>query len=52
MPFAPDLTIRSLRAMRQQYGSDLFGQYAFIDAFNPTFGFLCNSARDCGTIVS
>jgi hypothetical protein len=37
VPFAPDITIQSLRAMRRQYGSDLFGQYGFIDAFNPTF---------------
>ena len=37
VPFAPDITIPALRAMRHQYGSDLFGQYGFVDAFNPTF---------------
>src|SRR5690606_3618051 len=36
VPFAPDVTIRALRAMRDRYGEDLFTQYGFLDAFNPT----------------
>jgi len=37
IPFAPELTIAALRTMRTTYGDDLFGQYGFVDAFNPTF---------------
>ena len=36
IPFAPDLTIATLRAQRQRYGDDLFNRYGFVDAFNPT----------------
>lgn len=36
VPFAPDVTIRALRAMRDRYGEDLFTRYGFLDAFNPT----------------
>ncbi len=37
IPFAPEITIPTLMAMRERYGDDLFGQYGFLDAFNPTF---------------
>ena len=36
MPFAPEVTIPTLLAMRRQYGDDLFQRYGFLDAFNPT----------------
>jgi hypothetical protein len=36
VPFAPDVTIAALRAMRATYGSEIFNNYGFIDAFNPT----------------
>jgi hypothetical protein len=39
IPFAPDITIPALRAMREQYGEHLYGEYGFLDAFNPTFTF-------------
>lgn len=35
--FAPEIAVPALRAMRRTYGDDLFGQYGFVDAFNPTF---------------
>jgi hypothetical protein len=35
--FAPEIVIPALVAMREQYGDPLFGQYGFLDAFNPTF---------------
>jgi hypothetical protein len=38
IPFAPEITIRALRAMREQY-PQIWGQYGFMDAFNPTFQF-------------
>jgi hypothetical protein len=37
VPFAPEITIPALVAMRERYGQWLFGQYGFLDAFNPTF---------------
>ena len=37
IPFAPEVAIPALRAMRQTYGASLFSMYGFLDAFNPTF---------------
>jgi hypothetical protein len=36
VPFAPEVTIPALVAMRRRYGDDLFSRYGFLDAFNPT----------------
>jgi hypothetical protein len=36
VPFAPEVTIPTLVAMRERYGEPLFGRYGFLDAFNPT----------------
>jgi hypothetical protein len=36
VPFAPDITMRALVAMRERYGDDLYTRYGFLDAFNPT----------------
>jgi hypothetical protein len=35
--FAPELVVPALEAMRAKYGDPLFGQYGFVDAFNPTY---------------
>ena len=35
--FTPDISIAALKAMRSKYGNELFQQYGFLDAFNPTF---------------
>jgi hypothetical protein len=37
VPFAPEITVPALKAMRARYGDSLFGQYGFVDAFNPTY---------------
>jgi hypothetical protein len=37
IPFAPEIAIPALYAMRQTYGASLFSTYGFRDAFNPTF---------------
>ena len=34
--FAPEIVVPTLKAMRAEYGDDLYGRYGFIDAFNPT----------------
>ena len=36
VPFAPEVAVPALVAMRRTYGDALFGQYGFLDAFNPT----------------
>jgi hypothetical protein len=36
VPFAPELAIRALRAMRDGTGGNLYARYGFKDAFNPT----------------
>jgi hypothetical protein len=36
VPFAPEVTVPALVAMRRTYGDPLFGRYGFLDAFNPT----------------
>lgn len=37
VPFAPDIAIPALRAMRERYPDELYTRYGFLDAFNPTF---------------
>ena len=37
IPFAPEITIPALMAMRDRYDEHLYGKYGFLDAFNPTF---------------
>jgi hypothetical protein len=37
VPFAPEIAIPALLAMRETYGSHLFSSFGFRDAFNPTF---------------
>jgi hypothetical protein len=37
VPFAPEIAIPALLAMRITYGDHLFSTYGFLDAFNPTF---------------
>jgi len=36
IPFAPDITIAALKAMRYRYGEHVFREHGFVDAFNPT----------------
>jgi hypothetical protein len=38
LPFAPNVCLRTLRFMHDQYGSRVYGRYGFIDAFNPVTG--------------
>lgn len=39
LPFAPEVVIPALEAMHRRYAPWLYGQYGFLDAFNPTFQF-------------
>lgn len=33
--FAPDICVRALKAMKQQFGEQIYGRYGFTDAFQP-----------------
>jgi len=35
--FAPKLVIPALEEMKRRYGKDIYGEYGFVDAFNPSF---------------
>ncbi|MBA5724728.1 Tat pathway signal protein [Bombella sp. TMW2.1880] len=35
--FAPEIALPALQAMKAQYGSKVYNQYGFLDAFNPSF---------------
>ena len=37
--FAPDIVIPAIEAMHRRYGADIYGEYGFLDAFNPSFTF-------------
>ena len=37
LPFAPEICIPALKAMRRKYGGSLWTHYGFVDAFNPTY---------------
>ena len=36
VPFAPEIAVPALIAMREKYGDNLFSTYGFVDDFNPT----------------
>ncbi|MGH9456898.1 MAG: glucoamylase family protein [Thermoanaerobaculia bacterium] len=36
LPFAPEIVIPTIVAMRERYGANLYQQYGFLDSFNPT----------------
>jgi hypothetical protein len=37
LPFAPEICIPALKAMKERYGDKLWTRYGFLDAFNPTY---------------
>ena len=37
MAFAPEICVPTLRTMKSKYGANLYGDYGFRDAFNPTY---------------
>lgn len=50
VPFAPEVALPALRAMHDRYGEHLYGQYGFLDAFNPSFQWT-NVPLQHGTVV-
>ncbi len=49
IPFAPEITIPALMAMKAKYGDRLYSRYGFKDAFNPSFTFTDAGLRS-GTV--
>jgi len=45
VPFAPEIAIPALKAMRRSYSGALFTEYGFLDSFNPTFTFASVKVR-------
>ena len=45
MAFAPEICLPALRTMKAKYGSRLYSQYGFLDAFNPTYRYRSSSAN-------
>lgn len=39
LPFAPEIVLPALRALRERYGHAIYGRYGFLDSFNPSFDF-------------
>ena len=37
LPFAPEIVLPTLMAMKEDHGENLFAEYGFLDAVNPTF---------------
>ena len=48
VPFAPEIAIPALLAMRETYGDKLYQTYGFLDAFNPTF--TAQGQQEVGTV--
>jgi hypothetical protein len=48
MPFTPELSIAAMHAMVDRYGHNLYRQYGFVDAFNPTLR--VSTAVERGTV--
>lgn len=38
--FTPGLSVKALRRMREKFGDRIYGQYGFVDAFNPNNGWV------------
>lgn len=37
--FAPEIVIPAIETMQERYGKDIYGEYGFLDSFNPSFTF-------------
>ena len=39
LPFAPEIVIPAVLEMHRRWGADIYGQYGFVDSFNPSYNF-------------
>ncbi len=49
LPFAPEITLPALVAMREEHGDPLFGRYGFLDAFNESWP--AEQAPEVGQVI-
>ncbi len=40
LQFTPDISLPALRTMKERFGAKIYGRYGFVDAFNPTTGWV------------
>jgi hypothetical protein len=45
IPFAPELATAAIEAMRARWGAGVYGDYGFVDAFNPTLNAAAPATR-------
>jgi hypothetical protein len=50
LPFAPEIAVQAIQTLYAEYGEHLYGDYGFLDAFNPSFDFDVTPAG--GKIIS
>lgn len=49
LPFAPEIVLPGIRELQRRYGAQIYRQYGFVDAFNPSFPATAQAAT--GTVV-
>ena len=49
LPFAPEIVLPGIRALERRYGADVYRDYGFVDAFNPSFP--AGARPSSGTVV-
>ena len=45
LAFAPEITVQAIQTLYAEYGEYLYGEYGFLDAFNPSFDFNVTPSR-------
>ncbi len=48
----PDICLPALRRMRSSYGTLIYGRYGFVDAFNPTTGWISSEVSGLGAGIT
>jgi hypothetical protein len=49
LPFAPELVVPGIRELRRRFGAQIYREYGFVDAFNPSFPATARAAT--GSVV-
>jgi hypothetical protein len=50
LPFAPEIVLPGIRELQRRYGAQIYRQYGFVDAFNPSFP--TSATASSGTVVA
>ncbi len=49
LPFAPEIVLPGIRELERRYGANIYRDYGFVDAFNPSFP--GDASPSSGTVV-